>query len=279
MSAGRAPTNQPRSVATYRSAKPLDGRWRAGRPWAGCTERRSERVIEVWILDRGAHGASPERLEALLTPEERARRDRFRRPEDQDRFRLGRALCRLALARRLDRPAADIGLEIGPRGRPFLRGAPDGPWFNLSHSGDIVALAVAPVAEIGVDVEQVDRLHDSAQIAARVCTDAEQSALQAHPPQARAELFAALWTLKEAYMKATGMGFALDPAALAFDPDRPTTALKLAGLAPEDIAAWRFQLWRPAPGYSLALAIRPTPGAALPPPTPASAAPLFQAFG
>ena len=233
--------------------------------------------VEVWLLDRLVPGADPERLEALLTPEERKRRDRFRRAEDQDRFRLGRALSRTVLARRLGRPPASIGLEVGPVGRPTVADAPDGPWFSISHSGDLVVLAVAPTPEVGVDVEREDRALDVPRLAAKVCTPAERAVLAASSAADLTHRFCAMWTLKEAYAKATGLGLELDPAHLGFNPDLPGLVEQLGGLPPAEAAAWRFRLWRPVPGYSLALAFKPPAGDGLAVRGPLSAAALFKA--
>ncbi len=232
--------------------------------------------VEVWVLDRSAPHAASEVLEALLSPEERGRRDRLRRPQDQDRFRLGRALCRTVLARCLGRPAAGLELQIGPHGRPGLADALDGPWFSISHSGDLVVLAVAPVVEVGLDVEWEDPALDPASLAATVCTSSERAALARLPADDMRREFHALWTLKEAFAKATGLGLGLDPTGLGFDLERPGLVERLEGLSATQASAWRFQLWRPRAGYSLALAVRPTDGADLEICGPLPAAGLFE---
>lgn len=219
--------------------------------------------VEVWVQERSAPGASGERLETLLTAAERSRRDRYRRPEDQDRFGLGRALCRTILGLRLGRPPSSIELEVGPLGRPVLANAPQGPWFSISHSGELVVVALAPTPHVGVDVEREDRAIAVQDLAGRVCTPAEQAALAARPVRDQPRRFCEMWTLKEAYAKATGLGLRLDPARLGFDLERPGYVQELGELSAAETAAWRFRLWRPAEGYSLALAFKPAAGCEL----------------
>lgn len=38
-------------------------------------------------------------------------------------------------------------------GKPYLE---DGPFFNISHSGEYVVLAIHPTKEVGIDIEKID---------------------------------------------------------------------------------------------------------------------------
>ncbi len=44
-------------------------------------------------------------------------------------------------------------VEESAAGKPYL---PNGPFFNLSHSGEHVVLAVHPSREVGIDIERID---------------------------------------------------------------------------------------------------------------------------
>ncbi|MCP3804701.1 4'-phosphopantetheinyl transferase superfamily protein [Allokutzneria sp. A3M-2-11 16] len=87
-------------------------------------------------------------------------------------------------------------------GRPRVEGGPD---FNLSHSGDLAALAVSWDRRVGVDVEQHREL-DHLGMAARVLRPSEHAAIAALPADRQAEAFFRYWTVKEAYVKVTGQG-------------------------------------------------------------------------
>jgi 4'-phosphopantetheinyl transferase len=89
------------------------------------------------------------------------------------------------------------------------------PAFSVSHTRGLVACAVAAVAEIGIDVEQSCALDYG--LIDRCLAPRERAALLALPPEHRTERWLTLWTLKEAYAKATGEGLIRPPAAVAFE--------------------------------------------------------------
>jgi 4'-phosphopantetheinyl transferase len=83
--------------------------------------------------------------------------------------------------------------------------------FSLAHAGNRAVLAVAWEREVGIDLEPLDAGLDLSPLLASVCTAAEAARIAALPPAKREEAFLTLWTLKEAYLKATGTGFSRDP--------------------------------------------------------------------
>ena len=125
-------------------------------------------------------------------------------------------------------------------GKPML---PGGPCFNISHAGDYALLAVSE-QEIGVDIERWRRA-DTAALALRFYHPDEQAALAATAEPA--ELFFAIWALKESYIKAIGRGFSVSPASFAVLPDGACGAL----LVGDD--SFHFRRYFDFPGYALAL--------------------------
>lgn len=80
--------------------------------------------------------------------------------------------------------------------------------FNLSHSGNMVFCAVSDT-DVGCDVEQITDI--DMKIAARFFFHEEYKAISACPDSAsRNDLFFRYWTLKESFMKVTGLGFKLE---------------------------------------------------------------------
>jgi 4'-phosphopantetheinyl transferase len=169
-------------------------------------------TAHVWWARR--QDASPH-LEALLDDTERGRHQGYRREEDRQRFLVGCALAKTAVAARLGGPAADVRLdrsctECGkPHGKPRVPGTD--LELSVSHSGDCIAVATATVTPVGVDVEQlVGRARhpggdDPDALVRYVLADSEQDAL-AEPPSERHHDFLVAWTRKEAITKATGDG-------------------------------------------------------------------------
>ena len=87
--------------------------------------------------------------------------------------------------------------------------------FNLSHSGNMVFCAVSD-KDVGCDVEQITDI--DMQSAARFFFHEEYEAISACPDStSRNDLFFRYWTLKESFMKVTGLGFKLNLDDFCFD--------------------------------------------------------------
>lgn len=148
----------------------------------------------------------------LLDRRRRERVHRYRRPEDQARCLAAGLLLRSVLGEeRVSR------VFLSEHGKPVL---PEGPSFNLSHSGSKVVL-LADDGPVGVDVEQMAPF--SPAVAGKVFTAAEQSWLSRRWEDGA---FFRLWTGKEAVMKAVGLGFRLPPDRFEICPDAGTACLE-----------------------------------------------------
>ncbi|MFF8597580.1 4'-phosphopantetheinyl transferase family protein [Streptomyces sp. NPDC015232] len=136
------------------------------------------------------------------------------------------ALLRTVLGRVLDRDPVSLEFAAGPHGKPYLR---DGSVeFSLSHSGELVAVALALGAPVGVDVERVPE--PGAELPLPVLSAAERAVFDRFPGPERSAAFAAYWVRKEAVLKATGVGLRVDPARLTVSaPDRPAELLDWRG--------------------------------------------------
>ena len=101
-------------------------------------------------------------------------------------------------------------IEIGELGKPMLKGENE-KFFNISHSGRIVACTVSDV-ECGLDIECFDHPHDMMNVAGRFFSTAEQSVIMMSPNPI--EAFCRLWTIRESYVKMRGTGFSMGLKAL-----------------------------------------------------------------
>jgi 4'-phosphopantetheinyl transferase len=183
-------------------------------------------VCRVWWARAGDVDA---RHDALLAPDDLARRARLRREADRRLLTAAWALARIVLGDVLGVPPAEVPVDRTcprcgePHGRPELAGVP-GPRFSVSHSGDCVAVAVCRSAPVGVDVEALGRFGPAelADVAAAVLAPGE------HAGSARG--LTTTWTRKEALLKATGEGLSspLDRVVLSA-PDAPPRVLRWDG--------------------------------------------------
>ena len=105
--------------------------------------------LHLWHARLDARGwPSAERLPAA----ERERADELQRPDARRRWAASRWALRGVLGGYLGVEPAEVELRFGERGKPML--ATDEPLrFNLSHSGELAAIAVADRREVGVDVQ------------------------------------------------------------------------------------------------------------------------------
>jgi 4'-phosphopantetheinyl transferase len=152
-------------------------------------------------------------LAPLLSLAEHQRLQQLRRPDDRDRFLLGRGALRHCLGVLLDCDPAQLLLDVGPHGKPALRrgigaGAAAVPQFNVAHAGDCILLALHPRRAVGVDVEQQRPGLNWPAIAARMMPDTWQTSLRPLLGTVQAEACLQAWCQLEAQLKAQGWGLA-----------------------------------------------------------------------
>ncbi|HEX3579925.1 MAG TPA: 4'-phosphopantetheinyl transferase superfamily protein [Thermoanaerobaculia bacterium] len=159
-------------------------------------------MIDVYFVDLNVADDVLDALANLLTVVERARADRYRFPDDRRRSIVARAATRRLLARYLNADPLALTFDEEKFGKPFLRGREIE--FNASHSGDLVAVAFARGTAVGVDVERRRQMTDALALARRYFSAEEVRIVERAGDVADA--FFAIWTAKEAIVKASGKG-------------------------------------------------------------------------
>jgi 4'-phosphopantetheinyl transferase len=212
--------------------------------------------VDVWIAHEGLldDPAVTARLASLLAPDELERRNRMATESGRRQQLLARALQREVLSRYVPRIAPrDWCFVRSESGRPSL--APpfdaDGLNFNLAHTPGLVAMAVGRVANIGIDVEALDKPVPMP-VARRYFSEREVAELQALAPGDQPRRFLRLWTLKEAYLKAVGEGLAGGLDSMSFTFDDPA-GIGFERASDPQARRWTFREFTPR-GYQLALA-------------------------
>jgi 4'-phosphopantetheinyl transferase len=228
------------------------------------TQTLSPGIVHLWytLSDDIAPSAAVDAYLGLLSPEERIRHARFLNERAQHEYLITRALCRTVLSSYADVAPVDWRFRANDWGRPEISVPELGHLrFNLSNTRGLVACAVALEGEIGVDVEAMDRAGDLLGIADRFMATPEAKDIHALPPDTQAIRFFTYWTLKEAYIKARGMGlsipldkfwFLLDSTVSASSPAR----LVLAPDMDDDASGWSFAQLQPTDRHLLAVARR-----------------------
>src|SRR6266853_3808704 len=113
--------------------------------------------VHVW---RVPLNQKPERLPELievLSPDERARAERFRFDKDRHQFIDSRAALRLLLSQYLNISPKELAFSFSAHGKPALANglSNSGLRFNLSRRDGLALIAVTRERYIGVDVELV----------------------------------------------------------------------------------------------------------------------------
>jgi 4'-phosphopantetheinyl transferase len=199
-----------------------------------------------------------EGLARVLHTDERARAARYVREADRRRSVAARALLRVSLSRDAQVRPDDWRFIENRYGRPQLAEVPAGAEdlrFNVSHTDGLIAVTVARGRDVGVDVECTERTL-SYEIPERFFAPDEVRDLRARPTAEQPEAFFDYWTLKEAYIKARGMGLALPLHGFAFHL-RPGAPPRIAFTPdiPDDPSRWQFVQARPGPRHRLAVAV------------------------
>lgn len=201
--------------------------------------------IHLWCrsLTVPSDAAQQSCMRDCLSEGEREREQRFTRADDALRFLVTRSHVRDVLARYTGGSPADLQFADGSHGKPYLASPQHAQvHFNLSHSSDLIVVAVSAGAGVGVDVEDARRRSAPLAVADRFFSLDEQRQLRAAGNGSVDHHFYRLWTLKEAYLKARGCGLNHRLRECTFDLGQDTDRLQFHGPDDEAWAFWQFQL-------------------------------------
>ena len=144
----------------------------------------------------------------LLDAEEQNRALKFRTEPLQQQYIGAHGKLRLFLAEALKTTPEALRFSIAEYGKPYLTDYPD--WdFNLSHSAGKMAVVIGQGGQVGIDIEQCQLRDSLASLAKRCFSVAELEYWQALSELQQVNDFYRFWTLKEAFVKASGRGIAL----------------------------------------------------------------------
>jgi 4'-phosphopantetheinyl transferase len=215
------------------------------------------RAIHAWrlALDEKAF-SSTDSCAGVLSPDERARAERYRSSAARCRF----ICCRAALRTLVHRygggeSAADVIFDEDAFGKLALAADVNARLhFNVSHTSGMGVIAIASFGPVGVDVERIRDMPDQDRLAARCFSVREQALYATLPAPARAVGFFQGWTRKEAFIKATGEGLrSLHDCEVSLLPGEPARFIRVPGPSGSE-RSWSLHAFEPAPGYTAAVA-------------------------
>jgi len=219
----------------------------------------SKNQVHLWRANLDLLTAEVDSLATILSSDELERASKFCFAEHRRRFVVTRAILRQLLGNYLDISPEDLKFDYGNLGKPQLvKSDLVSPLqFNISHSQEYALFGFTNHHLIGVDIEYLKEMPDAVKIAQRFFSPREFSLISNSAIDEQPKLFFKLWTAKEAYLKAIGVGLtgSLASVDISIHQDGQTSLLSIQG---DLIAANRWSIYScvPAADYIATVAIK-----------------------
>jgi 4'-phosphopantetheinyl transferase len=229
-----------------------------GSSWGGFPDHHplSDDDVHVWCIDSEIAPVEFAKLLGVLSQDERERADRFHFEADRQRAVIGRGYLLLLVGGIVKLPPDKLRFAYNDFGKPRLNSLQAGLLqFNVSHSAELILIAIAVGRAVGIDVERIRTGFDVEEVARRFFSDREHDVLASLDGNAKTEAFFRLWTLKEAYLKARGIGLSapLDAFDVAFSSE-PASGESIARPDAGEAGEWKLRSLGVSTGYAAALA-------------------------
>jgi 4'-phosphopantetheinyl transferase len=214
--------------------------------------------VQIWCISLTSEVAYINGLWSDLSIDEQVRANRFHFQTDRKRYIVSRGMMKRILSRYVDVKPDRLQFKYNYYGKPDL--AEDFSQaklrFNLSHSHELALLAVTRQREIGVDLEHICDATSDKNIPANFFSPKEMASFRGLPPERRREVFYRRWTRKEAYLKATGKGLAVETEFEVPLSSEMLPASLNPHSASQEIKNWVFSDLSLSPDYAGALVVQ-----------------------
>ena len=172
--------------------------------------------IHVWWCRLDPSTEIVEYYRSLLAPDDQIRIQRLKTRQLRSRQTVAKGTLLSLISFYTNQSPHQIEIEAPLFHKPALaeRTNPGGLQFSISHSTYIAVYAFARKRLLGVDVEEVVPMSDWQLLAGLCLSDYEQEWFRQLAPEAKPDTLLAIWTIKEAYLKAIGTGLTIPPASI-----------------------------------------------------------------
>ncbi|MCP4320841.1 MAG: 4'-phosphopantetheinyl transferase superfamily protein [Alteromonadales bacterium] len=170
-----------------------------------------ENEIHLWMIDPQQIEASPS-LTQMLTENELQRVNRYRSDKAKHTALITRTFIRLLLSQYENLTPLQWQFSVTDLGKPEVKNSRQPLRFNLSHNNELIICAITLTKDIGCDIENLSRKINVNAIAKRYFSSCEYKIIKAEPAK-----FFEYWTLKEAFVKATGLGISQGLDTFSFE--------------------------------------------------------------
>ena len=228
------------AMADLLGATPVFRNWAA----PGTGPHLSLGEVQLWFADLDIPADAVADCEQLLSVAERDRAAKYRFVVDRRRFIVRRALLRQLVASYITQPAAALEFTTNAFGKPQLAlpGVPGNLQFNLAVAQDRALYGFTWNRALGVDLAHCRTAGGWTEIVDGFFHPTEAAYIHQLPPPQQERAFYKLWTLKEALVKAGGVGLGDPLAREDFSP-----LLRNAAAPCVDAAGrcWQWTCWEP----------------------------------
>lgn len=192
----------------------------------------------------------------ILDTNECEKLGRFVHAHDSHSYLVSHAMLRSVLSRYADVSPSDWCFSQGPHGRPeIISDDQTRLRFNLTHTPGLAACIVTLDDDCGIDAEKFRDRHNPLGVAKRMFSAPELEQLAQCEGQAFLEYFYEHWTLREAYVKARGIGISFPTRELRFSVEGQQVSVRFDATIDDNEGDWHFQLIRPDATHIAALAL------------------------
>jgi 4'-phosphopantetheinyl transferase len=213
----------------------------------------------VWfIIPEAIRDASQlEACRSILSHDEVRRYGRFRFEQDRHRFLVSHAFVRNVLSRYIGLAPHEWVFSHSAHGKPEISNPGIASLrFNLTHTPGLVACVVNLNGECGIDAEKITERHAPIAVAKRMFSNQEYLQHESLAGRAQLEYFFERWTLREAYVKARGIGIHFPTRKLCFHVAGPDTIqIEFEPDIGDSNNNWQLQLLRPTEQHITAVAV------------------------
>lgn len=194
----------------------------------------------------------------MLSEQEREQCQRFRFPEDSHHYLVSHALVRNVLSKYVEISPDGWVFSRSDHGRPEVANPGLPPIrFNLSHTKGLAACVVTLSSDCGIDVEKIYARHNPIGVAKRMFSSSEYEHMRQLNGRMQLEYFFTRWTLREAYVKARGIGISFPTRKLSFDIESSNDInIEFQAEIEDSSNDWQFQLLSLTNEHISAIAIR-----------------------
>jgi 4'-phosphopantetheinyl transferase len=211
--------------------------------------------VHVWRLDLDAPDDVAKA--GVLSADELGRAEQFREQVDRERWIAGRAALRRILSAYVGVEPGAIRFRYNEFGKPAFADAQrdEPPLFNMSRAGRFALCAVARCEALGIDLQRIPEESVSESLVRHYCSPPERLTLERAPATERQSAVCQLFAYKEAYVKARGVGFSLEPDEITIGNFLSGEPALVQATGENEPARWVLREVDASPGHRAALAI------------------------